>query len=256
MRFFWHSLKQCIWHWIRAKKRHGVHSPLIYGLTDRDLCVALPGALDKIKTYRSEMMQSKETWTVKDFGAGSRTVTKHLGNAVSKATSNFHKGSFLFRWSQRFQPQYILELGTHVGIGSAYLLEGSPSAILHSIEGDPFLQNKANQWLSAYGERSQLYCGSFQSQLDDVVALHKWDLVVIDGHHHGEAMLNYFTKILPHLNEDAWVIFDDIHWSPDMTEAWNRIVKDDSNLLTLDFYHWGLMRNSKRFQKEHFVLRY
>jgi predicted O-methyltransferase YrrM len=256
MRFFWHSVQQGIQHFFKAKKRHGVHSPLVYQLMDRDLVVPLPEDLHKIESYRRDRMQSKETWTPCDYGAGSRTATSTLGEAVAKASSHEKKGGFLYRWVNRFQPKHILELGTHIGVGTAYLLEGNREAELHSIEGDPFLHQKAAQWLLPYGDRVTLHCGSFDEQLQNIVGNQKWDLVVIDGHHEGEALLRYFTLILPNLSQDAWVIMDDIHWSPDMTAAWQEIISNTNPVLTLDFLHWGVYGHSPRLQREHYDLRY
>jgi predicted O-methyltransferase YrrM len=256
MRFFWHSLQQGARHFFKAQKRHGVHSPLVYQLMDKDLVAPLPAGLKVIQEYRKNLSKSKEKWMPVDYGAGSRSPTRNLGDAVRKATSDAYKGEFLCRWTMRFQPKFILELGTHVGIGSAYLLEGCPEAQLFSIEGDPFLYGKSADWLKRYGQRVHLFNGSFDEQLKEILPIHRWDLVVIDGHHQGDALLKYFGLILPHLSQDAWVIMDDIHWSPDMTEAWCEIVSNANHLLTLDFLHWGAYGHTQRFQKEHFNLKY
>ena len=241
---------------MKAQKRHGVHSPLVYQLMDKDLIATLPESLKAIREYRRNLSKSNEKWMPVDFGAGSRSPTRNLGDAVRKATSDAKKGEFLCRWTMRFQPKYILELGTHVGIGSAYLLEGCPEAQLFSIEGDPFLYRKSADWLKRYGDRVKLYNGSFQEHLKDILPLRQWDMVLIDGHHQGTALLRYFEMILPHLNENAWVILDDIHWSPDMSEAWRRIINESEKKLTLDFFQYGIYCHAVRYQKEHFMLRY
>ena len=256
MRWFWHSFFKGVQHFLKAQKRHGVHSPLVYQLMDKDLIAPLPESLKAIREYRRNLSKSNEKWMSVDYGAGSRSPTRNLGDAVSKATSDAKKGEFLCRWTMRFQPKYILELGTHVGIGSAYLLEGCREAQLFSIEGDPFLYGKSADWLKQYGDRVTLYNGSFQEHLRNVLPLHEWDLVVIDGHHQGAALLQYFELILPHLSENAWVIMDDIHWSPDMSKAWQRIIDESDKKLTLDFFQYGIYGHAIRYQKEHFVLKF
>ena len=256
MRWFLHSFLKGVQHFLKAKKRHGVHSPLVYQLMDKDLIAPLPESLKAIREYRKNLSKSDEKWMPVDYGAGSRSLIRNLGDAVRNAASDAKKGEFLCRWTMRFQPKYILELGTHVGIGSAYLLEGCPEAQLFSIEGDPFLYRKSEGWLKRYGNRVSLYNGSFQEHLQNVLPLHKWDLVVIDGHHQGTALLQYFELILPYLSDDAWIIMDDIHWSPDMSDAWKEIINDTKNKLTLDFFQFGVYGHAPRFQKEHFILRY
>lgn len=256
MRFLWHNIKQRIIYSARAIGRHGVHSPLVYQLIDQDLKVELPQVLDHIEEHRRDLLSSNLTWTPLDLGAGSRKQARNLGEAVKRATSHKDKGAFLFRWVNRFQPKSILELGTHVGISSAYLLSGCSSSQLTTIEGDPFLHQNAKDFLTRFGNRVDVVLGNFDDVLQQILPTKKWDLVVIDGNHKGEALLRYFNQILPHLSSDAWVLMDDIHWSPDMTNAWEEIVKKSPNKLTLDFFQWGAYLHTERNQKEHFTLRY
>jgi hypothetical protein len=51
------------------------------------------------------------------------------------------------------------------------------------------------------------------------------------------------------------LILDDIYWSPSMTEAWNACVADPRFTLSLDFYDFGVLYQTKGRVKEHFVLR-
>lgn len=256
MRWYWHSFLKGVHHFFVARERHGVHSPLVYQLMDKDLKIPLPSRLQRIQSHRKFLSTSNEQWEAIDFGAGSRSTTKNLGHAVRKACSDEKKGAFLYRWSHRFQPKFTLELGTHVGLGSAYLLEGCPETQLYTIEGDPFLYQKSLDWLKQYGNRVHSFNGAFDVVLKDVLPMHRWDLVVIDGHHEGEALLRYLHSILPHLNDDAWVIMDDVHWSPDMSAAWNEVVESSQSRLTLDFFQFGVYGHTARHQKEHFLLRY
>lgn len=256
MRFVGHTIQRRLHHAWKAVGRHGVHSPLVYQLIDRDLKRPLPIELKDIERYRSSLLSSKLTWQSQDLGAGSRMKIRTLGEAVKSATSGKNKGAFLYRWVSRFQPQSILELGTHVGISAAYLLSGNREAHLTTIEGDPFLHQQAQNYLQSVSSNAITIQGNFDDILPEVLPSKKWDLVVIDGNHRGEALKKYFADILPHLNENAWVLMDDIHWSPDMTAAWETLVDQCGNKLTLDFYQWGAYCHIPRNQKEHFLLRY
>jgi len=254
MRFFFHTLQRRCLHAWKALGRHGVHSPLVYGLIDRDLKTPLPEDVQAHEQYRNSLLSSKLTWQAQDWGAGSRRAIKTLGQAVQSATSTPEKGAFLYRWVNRFQPKFILELGTHVGISAGYLWSGNREACLTTIEGDPFLHAQAKEYLHRYSNNINVIQGNFDEVLPRVLPQHKWDLVVIDGNHRGEALLRYFEWVLPHLNENAWVLMDDIHWSPDMSEAWQQLVTHCGNRLTLDFFQWGAYLHAARNQKEHFLL--
>jgi predicted O-methyltransferase YrrM len=257
MKWF-HAVHQRLLHFCRAKERHGVHSPLIYQLMEKDLRVEVPSSIEIIEHYRKQLLQETIEWSAQDYGAGSRLKqTKSLSTSVQRASSNRKKGAFLFRWSQRFQPSVILELGTHVGIGTGYLHLGHPSAELVTMEGDPFLAERAKRFFNENKWEIKAMVGTFEEQLKIFLSQPPLiDLVIIDGHHQKTATLQYLEIIGRHVNEGGWILIDDIHWSKEMTEAWDSIVQDERYLLTLDFFQYGAIYFGKRNQKEHFVLKW
>ncbi|MDW8135149.1 MAG: class I SAM-dependent methyltransferase, partial [Bacteroidia bacterium] len=121
------------------------------------------------------------------------------------------------------KPRRMLELGTHVGIGTLYLHQAAPNALLHSIEGSPELANLARRHFRLFGASVKLHVGLF----DEILPLLSgpWDLVYIDGDHRSEAFLSYLHLLYPQLSHKAWVICDDIFWSRDMYKAWEKARK-------------------------------
>ena len=82
-----------------------------------------------------------------------------------------------------------------------------------------------------------------------------YNLIYFDGNHSKKATLEYFELLLPTLTNDAVWIFDDIHWSKDMEEAWE-IIKNHSKVkVTIDTFQWGIVFFRKEQEKEHFVIR-
>ena len=51
-------------------------------------------------------------------------------------------------------------------------------------------------------------------------------LAFIDGHHDGDATIDYFNQIKPTLTKNAVVMFDDIDLYTDMARAWSEIQRD------------------------------
>ena len=257
MKWF-HAIQQRLIHLWKAKERHGVHSPLIYQLMEKDLRIELPSSLHIITDYRQQLMRQPIEWVAQDHGAGSRlNATKILSTAVKRASSNEKKGAFLYRWTHRFQPKTILELGTHVGISAGYLYLANPNAHLITIEGDPFLAGYAQAFFKTHHWNILSMIGTFDEKLSEVFSKEaNIDLAVIDGHHNKQATLHYLELIAHHVSQDAWILIDDIHWSKEMTEAWDSIVHDERYALTLDFYQYGAIFMGKRNQKEHFILKW
>ncbi len=81
------------------------------------------------------------------------------------------------------------------------------------------------------------------------------DLIYIDGNHQKEATLSYFEKLLPMVHNDSVMIFDDIHWSKGMEEAWEEIKAHPKVKVSIDTFQWGLVFFRKEQEKEHFVIR-
>jgi len=81
------------------------------------------------------------------------------------------------------------------------------------------------------------------------------DLIYFDGNHQKEASLHYFEKLLPLAHNDSVFIFDDIHWSREMEEAWEQIKAHPRVRVSIDAFYWGLVFFRKEQEKEHFTIR-
>jgi len=67
--------------------------------------------------------------------------------------------------------------------------------------------------------------------------------------------LHYFDKLVSTItNETVW-IFDDIHWSSQMEEAWEIIKKHPKVTVTIDTFQWGLVFFRREQPTEHFIIR-
>nr|WP_316928856.1 class I SAM-dependent methyltransferase [Salinimicrobium xinjiangense] len=83
----------------------------------------------------------------------------------------------------------------------------------------------------------------------------KYSLLYIDGNHQKEATLSFFEKLLPTVHNDSVMIFDDIHWSAGMEEAWEEIKTHPQVRVTIDTFQWGLVFFRREQEKEHFIIR-
>jgi len=82
-------------------------------------------------------------------------------------------------------------------------------------------------------------------------------LLFVDGNHRKEATLEYFNFFLSKAVNNSIFIFDDIHWSEGMEEAWKEIQSHEAVTLTIDLFFIGLVFFSKDFiVKQHFTIRF
>ncbi len=100
--------------------------------------------------------------------------------------------------------------------------------------------------------------GNFDETLQPTLsAIENVDLAFIDGNHRYEPTIKYFEKILPKLKENSIVVFDDIHWSKEMEQAWNEIIQHNAVTLSIDLFFIGIVFFRKDFkEKQDFVVRY
>jgi len=66
-------------------------------------------------------------------------------------------------------------------------------------------------------------------------------LAFIDGNHRREPTIRYFEQILPFCHNNTILVFDDIHWSAEMEEAWNHIKKVEKVTLSVDLFFKGIV---------------
>jgi predicted O-methyltransferase YrrM len=241
-----------------ATNQHGVHSPFVYTLiTNCFYDRRQMGSYKKLSEYRKSLRSNESTISVTDYGAGSRifksnvrkvsAIAKHAG-ATSKRTK------LLARCMRYFNPSSVLELGTSLGLGTA-ALASVPTVKVTSLEGCPATAAVARKQLREFGYSNvDVLVGRFRESAINLLPA-SFDVVYFDGNHSKKATLEYVELLMPTVhNETVW-IFDDIHWSPEMTGAWEEIKAMESVTVTIDCFWLGFVFFRKEQAKEHFKIR-
>lgn len=203
-------------------------------------------------------MENKTEIEVTDFGAGSR-VFKSNKRQVSKIAQNAgispKNAQILYRITNYFQPKTVLEIGTSLGLATS-ALSSNTFAETTTLEGCPETAKVAQLQFQKFNFKVNAVVTEFESYLQTLnLKPHTFDFIYFDGNHSKEATLNYFELLLPTIsNETVW-IFDDIHWSEGMEEAWEIIKNHPKVTVTIDTFHWGMVFFRREQEKEHFVIR-
>lgn len=113
---------------------------------------------------------------------------------------------------------------------------------IRTIEIMPRLAALAEANLRQVSKNAIVIQGSIDDRLDDILQSQKEsiDLIYIDGPHLYDPTLRYFQRLVPHLKKGSLVVFDDIHWSPGMLEAWKMIREKNGFSDTIDVGRFGL----------------
>lgn len=275
-----HLVKSWLRHALTAKTRHGLHSPFIYRLADEVIYdKSHYPVYDLIEKERRRLLADDRIITLTDLGAGSQYGNRKQKKVSALATNALKPpklAQLIYRLARDIrrnypgdnapagdrQPAAILELGTCLGITTAYLASAFPDARVITIEGCPETAAIAREGFerlsTAAAEKFgvESLTGNFDEVLPQLLGnLPSLDLLFIDGNHRKAATLNYFEWCLPALHENSLVIFDDIHWSEGMEEAWELIREHPAVSLTADLFHIGLVFFRKGQAKEHFNIR-
>ncbi len=254
-------LTSYIKHLIKSKTRHGVHSPFVYNLVDNVIYDFLHRAdYDAIEQMRKNLLSDQRIIEVTDLGAGSHVNNnrkKSIGNLAKNALKPKKLAQLIYRLANEFKPTNIIELGTCLGLTTAYLAKASPKARLISIEGCPNTAGIAIENLKTLGlNKAEILTGNFDAVFPDVLNdVDQLDFVFIDGNHRHKATLDYFTWCLPKVHDGSLLIFDDIYWSSGMEKAWEEIKAHPKVRVTIDLFWIGLVFFRKEQAKEDFIIR-
>lgn len=249
LKFLWNS-----------SNAHGVHSPFVFDLVRKCFYDTKKyGEYKTLKKYRDSLLENKNTIEVTDFGSGSRVFKSNIRaiNQIAKNAGVSSKNArLLFRIVRYFQPENVLEIGTSLGLATSALTLGNSKAKITTLEGCPQTAKVAQQQFQDFNFSVTSVVTKFEAYLEsENIQSVTYDLIYFDGNHSKEATLHYFEALLPTITNNTVWIFDDIHWSSGMQEAWETIKKHPKVTVTIDTFQWGLVFFRKEQEKEHFILR-
>lgn len=244
----------------KSKTRFAIHSPFVFDLItgvlrDRSF---YPAYRD-IEICKKELSADRSLIMRKDHGGGAgsgQELVTIAGLARHHSVSKRY-GRLLYRMAAAFKPGIILELGTCLGISTAYMAAACPQGRVITIEGCPETAARAQQTFQRLGLRNVMAVnGIFNDVLPSLLPqLDRLDMVFVDGHHVKDAVLNYFKLITPLCHNDTVLIMDDIHWSQGMEEAWAEVIADERVRVSADLFQFGVLFFKKELSRQHFVLR-
>jgi predicted O-methyltransferase YrrM len=250
LKFLWYS-----------KNEHAVHSPFVFNLITK--CFYDTKSKSQyliLKKHRESLLANSNSITVTDFGVGSKVFksnVRSIAQIAKTAGISARHAQLLFRITNYLQPKSILEIGTSLGLATAAMALGYDKALITTVEGCPATAEIAQKQFNEFRlEGINSVLSEFDSYLATIPATEvKFDMIYFDGNHSKKATIAYFEKLLPTITNDSVWIFDDIHWSPDMEEAWNIIKEHSLVTVTIDVFQWGIVFFRREQPKEHFIIR-
>ncbi|MDB5278504.1 MAG: Methyltransferase domain protein [Ferruginibacter sp.] len=244
-------------------KGHGIHSPFVFDfithvLTDKKQY----DCYKEIEAKRKQLKQDNTVVKVEDFGAGSGKIKSNQRVVKAIASSSLKQPKYaqlLFRMVQYYKPQQVLELGTSLGVTTAYLASGNLAATIYTCEGAEQIATIAQNNFNRLSLKNiVLVTGNFSTTLPSLLdKMNVVNFAFVDGNHRKEPTLQYFQQLLNHAANDTILVFDDIHWSAGMEEAWAEIQQHPAVTLTIDLFFIGIVCISSAVRvKQQFAIKY
>lgn len=141
------------------------------------------------------------------------------------------------------KPTFFLELGTCLGATALTIQKTFPDLPVFTIEGaSPVAAFAENLFREHQEEKIQIFKGKFAETLPEVlekIPHNKPGIFFIDGHHAEKPTLQYTRMILDKAAPGSILIFDDIHWSPGMLQAWKKILQLPETRASVTWFRAG-----------------
>jgi predicted O-methyltransferase YrrM len=179
--------------------------------------------------------------------------------AHAKTGAGPRGGILLRRLAEGLDAKNVLELGTNTGFSGMYLLSAAPRPRLVTIEGSADLCRIAEQNLArvADGARFRVINRLFDEALDELEESgERFSCAFIDGQHEQAATLHYTARVVSLLEPGGAVILDDIYWSRDMHDAWQRLQVDNRFAVTCDLKWKGVCITGEGPPRAHDICNY
>jgi predicted O-methyltransferase YrrM len=243
-----------------ARNSYGyhVHSPFVFHFTKYVIYEKNPFyKFSEIESVRGSLKKDDRIISVTDFGMG-KSGERKIKDIAQKSLKEAKYGQLLYRIANFCKPETVLELGTSLGITTAYLASANTNARCVTMEGCPEIAQIAQENFDILQLKNiQIIVGNIDKKLPDVLAdIDKIDVLFFDANHCCEAVLNYFEQCIGKCHEKTILVVDDIYWSKDMAQAWEMIKKHEKVISTIDLFQMGIVFFDTDLSKKHYRMRF
>lgn len=204
-----------------------------------------------LANYRKHWSANDHLFTHVDYGKLGETSNKKIANYY-RQVSKQHRWANLIASLVRIQaPKTILELGTALGVSTAYIGHAAPkSSCIHTIEGSEQLNALTKPLLSQIHPNIHQFSGNIDDTLSDVLErADPIDFAFIDANHNKTATIQYVDQIMARASGEVVLVLDDIHWSEGMEEAWDQLAVSHNFNGAFDFFRVGVLVRTKAWRQ-------
>lgn len=260
---FWSYVGHALTAWNTTGE--GIHSPYLFRIVRfvmRDENAFY--CFRDIERQRERLAACEDMLDVVDYGSAGSKEGTHVRRRVSEITKAHLEraeiGQLLFRLvhfmgQEEKRPLEIIELGTSLGITTAYLASADSRNKVMTMEGSAAVLHTAQDvWRALRITNIEPVEGNIDNTLFSH-ARERLDMAYVDANHTYEATMRYADFLLPRMTEKGIVVIDDIHHSQEMERAWEALKADERVTTSMDLWHAGLLFVDRHYLKRHYRIR-
>ncbi len=238
MRKFWKNYTPSLSR-MRQAWGFGVHSPFAFRLITKII-------REKARYYAYDEIAAIEN----------QYITPMLTPKQRRLRKKIHtgRGRLLFRLTNFFQPDKIIEIGTAWGLSSLYLRQASRASQLTIVEPNSEINSFARQLFEKIGESAQFINLPYEAYLLDHCHPHNPSYIIVN-----QLPATIYPQ-LPQLlstaiENQSIIILDGIRNHNAAMECWNTLLKDRRVRVAFDLRNMGLICCNTKLNKQNYHIK-
>jgi len=246
---------------LRHRRGHGIHSPHVFEFVNGVLFNGKGWKVQEEVSWVHRVMKKDCSLIPREEPPGMKgdeDDTRSVSSFVKRASVSPKYGALLYRIARWMEPQAVVELGSGLGISTAYLRAGAPECLFHAVEGGRIRALLAAQvvYRSKLTE-VHMHRGDIGEELPHILEEVPGSMLAfVDGNHHYKPTVDYVEQLLKKADGDGIIIMDDIYWSRGMYRAWQELRERPEVRVSVDLYHMGILLLRKDLHKMHFKIKF
>lgn len=237
---------------IRYRKGFGVHSPFVFNLITKvieEKCSYY--SFEDIELIRKRLLFKEELITYPDRQQKGKVKSRPIGEIVAREAIRPKHGALLFRLTNYFKSQHILQLGPTMGLSTLYLTSYAAGVKCIALENVVEFAQIARQ---VFGKLAfnpiDLRTGNYKDLLPQALKdMETVDFVFFNTLYEQQNNLWLFNECVRYAHNDTVFVFEDIKASRKMRELWDEIRIHPEVVVTIDLYSMGIVFFNKKLHK-------
>lgn len=205
------------------------------------------------------LLSLDNTLQIHNEGEWSQTVS--IWSALNSGGVECEVGEFLYGLLRMVKPDYVLETGTHLGVGASYMgfaLKDNFKGRLETYEYIPEIYNQAKERITKMGLDTYVSCNLLD--VANIPVQHNYQIVLLDTE--PQTRFAEFLKFYPYVDEGGYIFIHDLGRElqqkeiPGLGFGWPfGIIPPEMKQLMTDGrirpFHFGTPRGLSGFYKTH-----